>query len=95
MKQHKIDQNKGEVYMLIDLHAHSSGISRCCQIPFEQVLKQTLDNGMNGIVLTNHYQKSYVGDDCLDDFVENYITEFFSAEQYGKKLSAKSTLVLN
>ena len=89
MKRHKIDQNKGEVYMLIDLHAHSSGISRCCQIPFEQVLKQTLDNGMNGIVLTKHYQKSYVGDDCLDNFVENYITEFFSAEQYGKKIGCK------
>lgn len=89
MKQHRIDPNKGDIYMLIDLHAHSSGISRCCQIPFEQVLKQTLDNGMNGIVLTNHYQKSYVGDDCLDNFVENYITEFFSAEQYGKKIGCK------
>ena len=45
--------------MLIDLHAHTSGISRCCRIPIPEVLRQTLDNGMDGIVLTDHYQKSY------------------------------------
>lgn len=75
--------------MLIDLHAHSSGISRCCQIPFEQVLKQTLDYGMDGIVLTNHYQSSYVENDHVDDFVERYIAEFFAAERYGKQIGCK------
>lgn len=75
--------------MLIDLHAHSSGISRCCQIPFEQVLKQTLDYGMDGIVLTNHYQRSYVENGHVDDFVERYLAEFFAAEQYGKEIGCK------
>ena len=75
--------------MLINFHAHSSGISRCCRIHFEEVLNQTLDNGMDGIVLTNHYQKSYVTDDCLHDFVEKYIAEFLAAEQYGKTIGCK------
>ena len=75
--------------MLIDLHAHSSGISRCCRISFDKVLNQTLDNDINGIVLTNHYQKSYIEDGCLEDFVENYIKEFLSAEQYGKEIGCR------
>ena len=75
--------------MLIDLHAHSSGISRCCRIPFEEVLKQTLENGMDGVVLTNHYQKSYIQNDRVDEFVENYISEFYAAEQYGKEIGCK------
>ncbi len=75
--------------MLIDLHAHSSGISRCCRIPYEQVLEQTLDNGMDGIILTNHYQKSYFKDGSLDEFVEKYIYEFVAAEQYGKVIGCR------
>lgn len=75
--------------MLIDLHAHSSGISRCCRIPFDQVLKQTLVSGMDGIILTNHYQKSYIQDGRADEFAENYIAEFYTAEQYGKEIGCK------
>ena len=75
--------------MLIDLHAHSSGISPCCRIGFEQVLQQALDNGIDGIVLTNHYQKSYIGNDSLEKFVESYIAEFFAAEQYGTSIGCK------
>lgn len=34
--------------MLIDLHAHSSGIGKCCGIPFEEVLKRALAVGIDG-----------------------------------------------
>lgn len=75
--------------MLIDLHAHSSGISQCCRIPYEQVLKQTLDSGMDGIILTNHYKSYYVQDGCVDDLVERYIAEYHAAEQYGREIGCK------
>ncbi|MBE6951423.1 MAG: hypothetical protein E7451_08830 [Ruminococcaceae bacterium] len=75
--------------MLIDLHAHSSGISRCCQIPFDAVLKQALDNGMDGIVLTNHYQSSYAEEGRVDEFVERYIAEFIAAERYGRQIGCR------
>lgn len=75
--------------MLIDLHAHSSGISHCCRISYKQVLEQTLDNGMDGIILTNHYQKSYFKDGSLDEFVEEYIYEFFTAEKYGNEIGCR------
>jgi histidinol phosphatase-like PHP family hydrolase len=48
---------KGKL-MLIDMHAHSSGISTCCQIPYDKVIDTAKENGMDGIVLTNHYQKN-------------------------------------
>ena len=54
--------------MLIDLHAHSSGISRCCKIPAPKVLEISRDLGLDGIVLTNHYQKSYVKDGTPREF---------------------------
>lgn len=75
--------------MLIDLHAHSSGISRCCQIPFEEVLRQALSVGIDGIALTNHYQKSYVTDGTYTKFAEKYIEEFYSAHKYGEKIGCR------
>ena len=75
--------------MLIDLHAHSSGISRCCKIPYCQVLAQALDFGMNGIVLTNHYQESYMRGNDADDLAERYIEEFYKTQRYGEEIGCK------
>ena len=41
--------------MLIDMHSHSSGISKCCQMDAKGVVKEALNAGLDGIVLTNHY----------------------------------------
>ena len=38
--------------MLVDLHTHSSGISKCCRIPIEQVVEEAKNVGIDGIVLT-------------------------------------------
>ncbi len=75
--------------MLIDLHAHSSAISLCCQIPAREVINVALEKGIDGIVLTNHYQKSYIEDGTASDFAERYIEEFYSAESYGRELGCK------
>lgn len=75
--------------MLIDLHAHSSGISKCCRIPFEKVLNTALEKGMDGIVLTNHYQKSYIQNETAGAFAERYISEFSAAEQYGREIGCR------
>lgn len=62
--------------MLIDLHAHSSGISKCCRIPIEQVIEEAKRVGLDGIVLTNHYQKNYVTDGDYPAFAARYIAEY-------------------
>ena len=75
--------------MLMDLHAHSAGISRCCRIPADEVLRHALACHIDGIVLTNHYQKCYIEDGNAAAFAERYITEFYTAEEFGKQLGCK------
>jgi len=69
--------------MLIDLHAHTSGISRCCRIPAPEVLRRAKENGIDGIVLTNHYQKCYVENDDALAFAKKYIAEYEYTRQCG------------
>lgn len=75
--------------MLIDLHAHSSGISHCCRIPYDAVIRIALDTGLDGIVLTNHYQKSYVTDGDYAAFAHRYTEEFRRAKAYGDSVGCK------
>ena len=75
--------------MLFDLHAHSSGISRCCRIPYNKVIDAAREVGIDGIVLTNHYQKSYVKDGDTADFARRYTEEFRLAKAYGESVGFK------
>lgn len=75
--------------MLIDMHAHSSGISHCCKIPYDQTLKQALEYGMDGVILTNHYQKDYIENGNIDTFVDNYISEYETAQKYGEQIGCR------
>ena len=72
--------------MLIDLHAHSSGISYCCRATSEEIIKVAKENGIDGIVLTNHYQKSYVKDGNALAFARKYTDESREAKRIGKEL---------
>ena len=73
--------------MLIDLHAHSKGISRCCKANAETVISEAKAKGIDGIVLTNHFQKSYYANSTETEFVKAYIDEYYKvkslAEQNG------------
>ena len=77
--------------MLIDLHAHSSGISRCCQLPAPDILKAALEAGLDGIVLTNHYQRYYLdgGKRSAADFAKDYVREYEYAKEWGDKLGCR------
>ena len=75
--------------MLIDMHAHSSGISRCCQIPYSEVIDRAKAHGMDGIVLTNHYERAYTEGRPIADFLEDYLAEFRAAEQYGNTVGMR------
>lgn len=75
--------------MLIDLHAHSSGISTCCRASAEKILQTAKEHGLNGIVLTNHYQKLYVKDGNAAAFAQRYWEEFLRTEALGKELGMR------
>ncbi len=72
--------------MLIDLHAHSSGISKCCRIPAPAVIDVAREHGMDGIVLTNHYQKNYITDGDVPAFASRYVEEYRYARCSGEQV---------
>lgn len=79
----------GKKTILIDMHAHSSGISKCCLMAYKEVIDTALKNGIYGIVLTNHYQKCYVADGNFDAFAKKYTSEYKLAKEYGNQVGCK------
>lgn len=75
--------------MLIDLHAHSSGISHCCRIPYDAVIRTAQEVGLSGILLSNHYQKSYVRDGDYAAFARRYTQEFRLAKDFGDSVGMR------
>lgn len=75
--------------MLIDLHAHTSGISRCCQIDAVGMLETAKSVGLDGVVLTNHYQKSYLDGGTADAFAHKYTDEFYYTRECGERLGMR------
>lgn len=72
--------------MLIDLHAHTKGISHCCRIYAPEVLAAAKEHGMDGICLCNHYQSRYVVDGNAADFAGKYVEEFYATRKLGGEM---------
>ena len=68
--------------MLIDLHAHSKAISRCSRITGKDNIDLSLEKGMDGFVITNHYDKNYVVNNDYLDLVNRYINEYYYVQFY-------------
>jgi len=71
--------------MLIDFHAHPSGISHCCLIPCEEVIDVARGIGIDGMILTNHYQRWYAPDGDYTGLAKRYIEEYRRAKDYNRK----------
>ncbi len=71
--------------MLIDLHAHSSGISKCCRADLETVIETNIEAGFDGMVLTNHYFKGYLKEETAASFARRSIAEHEKAWAYGDR----------
>ncbi len=74
-----------EIVMLIDLHAHTSGISRCCRANAEEVIDTAGKHGFDGIALTNHYTKAYYTEESYHGWIERYIEEWHLCRELGDK----------
>lgn len=78
--------------MLIDLHAHTSGISRCCKIDASGMLEAAKNVGLDGVALTNHYQKSYlkhIEGGNPKTFAQKYIDEFYRTNELGESVGMR------
>jgi len=69
--------------MLIDMHAHTRAISICCKLFAEDVIASAKQAGLDGMVLTNHYTKSYVKEDGPEGLAKRYIEEYHRAAALG------------
>ena len=72
--------------MLLDLHAHTSGISTCCRAPAPDILATAKKAGIDGIVLTNHYGKYLFKNSDAETFARAYTEEFRYAKQCGEAI---------
>ncbi len=75
--------------MLIDFHAHSKGISKCCKIDGKDMVLLTKNSGMDGVILTNHYDKSYLINNDEKELANRYINEYYYVKEYGDKINFK------
>jgi hypothetical protein len=72
--------------MLFDLHAHSSGISRCCLLPYSAIIDEAKAMGIHGLVLTNHYTKDYLDGGDASVLAHEYAEEYRRAKAYGESV---------
>lgn len=67
--------------MLIDMHAHTSGISHCCRADARTVLETAAKAGIDGLMLTNHYQEMYVTEAGAGALAEKYVGEYLHTKK--------------
>lgn len=77
--------------MLVDMHAHSSGISTCCKADVPRVLADAKEQGIDALVLCNHYDKAYPinANEAPERFAERYLAEYAYAKDYGEQVGVK------
>ncbi len=75
--------------MLVDLHAHTKGISPCCRADAENVIKTARQHGLDGLAIANHYVSTYFMPDSYDGWIEKYIAEWELCQKLGEKYSVK------
>lgn len=75
--------------MLIDMHAHSSGISRCCRADAAGVLRAAREVGIDGLILCNHYELGYVDEHGPADLAERYIREFYHSARVAAEMGMR------
>ena len=77
--------------MLIDMHAHSSAMSPCCRIDREQVVKEAIDIGLDGLILANHYSEAYAElRPSPKAYAEEFIGEFYLLKEFSEKNGLKA-----
>ena len=69
----------------IELHCHTSGISRCSQISLLEMINTYRQEGYSGLVITNHFypwQPKTGGQ--YKKYVEDYVREYHELRQMGE-----------
>lgn len=72
--------------MKIDTHVHSSGISKCSRVSYQEIAQRKKSQGYGGAILMNHCQPWYYDPKDLKEWINSFIEEFNNAYNYGKSV---------
>lgn len=73
-----------------ELHAHTSPVSSCGDFAPDEVIRRYAKIGYDAIAITNHFTYQYrferfSKEPTAEEFVEWYMSDFYAAEEAGKK----------
>lgn len=85
-----------EKFMRLDTHVHTSGVSRCAKKTYQEVIEQRIEEGYDGLILTNHCQSWYYENtkEAYEAYMQSVLEEFHQAFEYGKARSFRVILGL-
>lgn len=73
--------------LLVDCHAHTSAVSVCCRKNASEIVDEAITAGIDGIILTNHYDMRYVEDmhryESVGKMAEAHVDEYRRAKAIG------------
>ena len=76
--------------MIIDMHCHSKAISRCCQRTYKENINIAKNEGIDALILTNHYAREYLKYyESVEELVDCYHQEYQKAKEYGESVGVK------
>lgn len=79
--------------MLIELHAHTKGVSACGHIGVEELLDRYHAKGYDAVVITNHLNPWTIGiENAADDyngFIDNFMSPVKQGREYAEKIGMK------
>lgn len=70
---------------LLEMHAHTSDVSPCAHLDAENVVKQYINEGYDGIIITNHMSDAIfknIPNASWKDKVEYYLTGYKNAKAF-------------
>ncbi len=74
-----------------ELHAHTNPVSRCSQIPAENVVRNYAEIGCDAVVITNHLNPDWQEGDLAEN-ARRYLSDFYLAREWGDKLGVNVIL---
>ena len=71
----------------IELHAHTSPVSQCADLPPREAVRRYADAGVNGLAITNHFTPGLLY--RTKDAVAFYLDDFHAAQEEGRRLNVR------
>ncbi len=78
----------------IELHAHTSPVSKCSQITPKRMIEAYKELGFSGLVITNHFFNGTLDLTDTKKAVEYYLKDYYDTKNYGEKNGIKVYLGL-